>query len=305
MGEKCGSSGCAWCLYVAMLMGLLPSGRVGADEQRWELTAKFVSLREGREDIAIFELADASRVEVPLSALSEASRRDIAALARGDAVPDRDRAEAAKMVRHAVELLRLGNSQLAKQELQKASKADPTSGDADFVAALVYAIEARNNEKAVDHFAEVVKRQPRNAAAWANLALCELHTKQYSKAVAHFRRAIELKPDGQAIVDNMALAIRAAGAGQARITDKVLADLNDLYRTSLSGLKLSGPAPVPGQFLIFHGLDGKPVDPKSQTMLFDAIVLPLAPPETVPEKPAESASQPAAGVGAESPQPAR
>ncbi|MGB8854566.1 MAG: tetratricopeptide repeat protein [Pirellulales bacterium] len=268
---------------IAFAVSLAPFAVVFGQFQQWDVAAKFVALKPGQPDVAIFELADASRVEVPLAALSDANRKTIAVStarppspkkAAGEGGHDAEEADgnaAADLVAHAIDLLKLGNAQLAKQELQKASKTDPASSEADFVTAIIYAVGARNYEKAVDHFAEAVSRDPANAAAVANLALCELHTKQYSSAVGHFRRALELKPDGQAIADNMALAIQAAGAGRARMTEKVLADLNDLYRKSLVDLKLSRLDPGASRALVFHGLDGLPVDPQSPTLLLDAV----------------------------------
>lgn len=274
-------------LAIVITVILSPFAAAVGEFQQWDLAAKFVALKPGQPDVAIFELADASRVEMPLAALSDANRKTIARFAEGlpsaekaaiEGVPDAQEADgnaAADLVAHAIDLLKLGNSQLAKQELQKASKADPSSDEADFVMATIYAVGARNYEKAVDHFAEAVSRDPANAAAVANLALCELHTKQYSSAVGHFRRALELKPDGQAIADNMARAIQAAGAGRARITEKVLADLNDLYRKSLVDLKLSPLDPTASRALVFHGLDGRPMDSLSPTLLLDAVQPPV------------------------------
>jgi Tfp pilus assembly protein PilF len=273
-----------WPLALAVMLS--PFAAAAGEFQQWDVAAKFVALKTGRPDVAIFELGDASRVEVPLVALSGANRKAIAELAEDspsaeNAASENDRdapaancSTASDLVAHAIDLLRLGNPQLAKQELQKASKADPVSGEADFVMAIIYAVGARNYEKAVNHFAEALSREPANAAAVANLAVCELHTKQYSSAVGHFRRAIELKPDGQAIADNMALAIQAAGVGRARMTEKVLAELNDLYRKSLVELKLSRLDPGANRALVFHGFDGRPVAPQSPTQLLDAVQSP-------------------------------
>ena len=271
----------SWAIAIAVI--LQPFAVAVGEFQQWDVAAKFVALKPGQPDIAIFELADASRVEVPLAALSDANRKTIEGLEKPQSAaekaasqddrdePEADGSSAAELVAHAIDLLKLGNPQLAKQELQKASKADTASSEADFVTAIIYAVGARNYEKAVDHFAEAVRRDPANAAAVANLALCELHTKQYSSAVGHFRRALELKPDGQAIADNMALAIQAAGSGRARMTERVLADLNDLYRKSLVELKLSRLDPGASRALVFHGLDGRPLDPQSPTLLLDAV----------------------------------
>lgn len=293
-----------WWALVVVAAVWAPCVAEGGDVQHWDVAAKFLSLKPGRADVAVFEVDDAARVEIPLSALSEANRTAIAELAKGTPASSEMKNQgdgessaagdgpASAMVSHAIDLLRLGNPQLAKQELQKASKADPSRGEADFVMGIVYALGARSYEKAVDHFAEAVRREPDNAAAVANLALCELHTKHYSSAVVHFRRALELKPDGQAIADNMALAIQAVGTGRVRITEKVLAELNDLYRTALVDRNLSRLDPAASRALVFHGLDGRVVEPQSPTAVLDAVYVPAAtaPDKPVPEKPAARSS---------------
>jgi Tfp pilus assembly protein PilF len=304
----------SWAFFVVIVLSSVPAA--AGEFQQWDVAAKFVALKPGQPDVAIFELADASRVEVPLAALSVANRKTIAGFAEGppsaekadrEGVPDAQEADgnaAADLVAHAIDLLKLGNAQLAKQELQKASKADLSSGEADFVMATIYAIGARNYEKAVDHFSEVIIREPAHVAAIANLAVCELHAKQYSSAVGHFRRALELKPEGQAIADNMALAIQAAGAGRARMTEKVLADFNDLYRKALVDLKLSRLDPGASRALVFHCLDGRPVDPQSPTLLLDAVKRPQPPPpqEPVSRKLDEPPAHPSKASDAVSPQ---
>ena len=285
-----------------MLMGVVAVAAVvpaEAQEQSWRISGGFLSLREGDPDVVVLESADGTRFEVPLTAFSEADRQALAARNKPETAdgvgepPVPDKGKAAEMVKHSIDLLRLGNPQLAKQELQQASKADPESGHADFVMGAIYAIAARNYPKAVDHFEKAVQREPDNAAAVANLAVCELYAKQYTSAVAHFRRAIELNPHGQAIADNMALAIRAVGAGRARISEKPLAELNELYRAALSDQKLVPLAPDSPPALVLYGLDGRAVDPKSQTPLLDAVRQPATEPVSQPESPQPGEVQPA------------
>lgn len=283
------------------LVAVAVGGRAQAGEQSWRISGRFLELREDNAGVAILELADGARLEVPLTAFSEEDRQNLLALSKSEnaggvaepAAPDKKKA--VEMVKHSIDLLRLGNPQLAKQELQQASKADPESGDADFVMGAIYALAARNFPKAVDHFREAVERDPKNAAAVANLAVCELYAKQYTSAVAHFRRAIELNPQGQAIADNMALAIRAAGAGRARISEKPLAELNDLYRGALADLKLAPLAPETPPALVLYGLDGRAVDPKSPTPLLDAVQQPANEPANQPASPSPTEVQSGAG----------
>lgn len=150
---------------------------------------------------------------------------------------------ASDMVRHAVELLRLGNGSLAREELRDASRLNPDSGKADFLAGLLYVLVARNDAKGAEHFEEVVVREPTNAYALNNLAVCQVMSKQSHLALGNFRKAMEIMPEAQAVADNLGSMIRAASAGRVRISAKVLGECNGLYRTALSehGLKpLSG-----------------------------------------------------------------
>jgi tetratricopeptide (TPR) repeat protein len=284
------------CLVVVAAVG-----RVQAEEQSWRISGRFLEFRPEDPDVVVLELADGKRFEVPLAAFSEGDRQALAALSKSEnadgpgepVVPDKGKA--AEMVKHSIDLLRLGNPQLAKQELQQASKADPESGDADFVMGAIYTIYSRNYAKAADHFEKAMQREPDNAATVANLAVCELYAKQYTSAVTHFRRAIELNPQGQAIADNMALAIRAAGAGRARISEKPLAELNELYRAALSDQKLVPLAPDSLPALVLYGLDGRAVDPKSPTPLLDAVRQPAGEPVGGVDDPKAIDVQPSSG----------
>ena len=277
--------------FLVCVVAVAANGHAQDQGQSWRISGRFMTLRDEGSGVVLLELADGSRLEVPLAAFFEEDRRNIVALSESndaveaDVPSAPDKGKAVEMVKHSIDLLRLGNPQLAKQELQQASKADPESGDADFVMGTIYAIATRNYPKAVEHFREAVEREPGNAVALANLAVCELYAKQYTSAVAHFRRAMELNPQGQAIADNMALAIRAAGAGRARISEKPLAELNDLYRSALSDQKLAPLAPDASPALIFYGLNGGVVDPKSPTPLLDAVRLPAKEPESKADAP--------------------
>jgi tetratricopeptide (TPR) repeat protein len=296
MNKILGRAAMLTCLVV-----VAAEGRSPAEDQSWRISGQFLEFRPEDPDVVVLELADGSRFEVPLAAFSEGDRQALAALGKSEnadgpgepVVPDKGKA--AEMVKHSIDLLRLGNPQLAKQELQQASKADPESGDADFVMGTIYAIATRNYAKAADHFEKAMQREPDNAATVANLAVCELYAKQYTSAVTHFRRAIELNPQGQAIADNMALAIRAAGAGRARISEKPLAELNELYRAALSDQKLVPLAADSPPALVLYGLDGRAVDPKSPTPLLDAVRQPAGEPVGGVDNPKAIDVQPSSG----------
>jgi len=150
-----------------------------------------------------------------------------------DESSDRKR-RATAMVDHAVELLRLGNGLLAREELRVASQLNPESGRADFLAGLLYSLMAGNEAKGIECFEEVVRRDPNDSAALNNLAVCEVMNKKTNAALGHFRRALQIKPDAQVVADNLGVMSRAAGVGRTRIAAKTLADCNDLYREAIA-----------------------------------------------------------------------
>jgi len=165
-----------------------------------------------------------------------------------------------QMIVHSFELLRLGNQKLAYDELVAASRLNPESGKADFMIGLIYSLVFNNDAKAVERFAEVVKREPNNAFAYNNLAVSEIITKRFGSAVKHFRRALELMPDSQDVVDNIAVAIGVGGRVLAlKVPDKYAAELNDLYRMAIHDLKLKPYDPA--KFSQQQGQPGAPGGP--------------------------------------------
>ena len=151
------------------------------------------------------------------------------------------------MIKHSFELLKLRQMKLAKEELMAASRLNPESGKADFVAGLVYMKVARNDLKAAEHFAIVADREPNNAFAFSNLAVAEMLTKKYGLATRHFRRALEILPDCQTVADNLGVAIGAGGMTvRHRLPDKNASELNDLYRMAIHDLRLTPYDPLKG-----------------------------------------------------------
>lgn len=77
-------------VLAAAVYGLCGPGAVAA-EQAWEVRGEFVGFKAGGDTVAILQLPDRSRIEVPLSALSEAGRaaiRSAAATQPGGAAGD-------------------------------------------------------------------------------------------------------------------------------------------------------------------------------------------------------------------------
>jgi Flp pilus assembly protein TadD len=153
--------------------------------------------------------------------------------------------EARKVVAHALELMRLGNADLAEDELRKASRLDPDGARASFVTGLAYARVANKPEKAVEHFASAVDRDPRNAASLNDLAVLEVLTRRHAAVARHFRQAIENAVEPMPIAENIAWAVKLSGAAKVdpawakyRMPDKTIDDLNTLYRLVTQELKL-------------------------------------------------------------------
>lgn len=170
--------------------------------------------------------------------------------------PDDARASAAEcetLIAQAAEKLRLQNIKLAIDDLQKAVRADPTSGRAAFFLGAVSGDPAT----AAEHYAEAVRRVPTDGYALNNLAVCEAVSRK-AAAVAHFRQAAGFVPDAQVVADNVGLIVANANkAPRWKMTDKVAADYAALYKslTSEGGLK---PLDLGVESLKIFGPDGRP-----------------------------------------------
>lgn len=154
-------------------------------------------------------------------------------------------AEADRVVDYALELLRIGNGDLAENELRKAARIDPESGRASFVMGLCYALVAKNPAKAAEQFGDVVSRQPGDAAAINDLAVVEVLARRYADVAGHFLQAAENAGDVAVVGDNVAWAVRLAGAAKvnpalsrAKMPEKTVEDLNSVYRLLTQQLKV-------------------------------------------------------------------
>lgn len=155
---------------------------------------------------------------------------------------DKAAAEAESIMVNAFELVRLGNIQLAWEEFEKADRTDPESGRAAFVMGLFRAVIAQDEAKAMESFSEAVRREPDNPAALNNLAVCEVRNRRQAAAGARFRQALDRLPDPQPVVDNVAFTIRSAAMIRPKMSDKVLAEFNDLYKSLPKEWKLNPAA---------------------------------------------------------------
>jgi Flp pilus assembly protein TadD len=105
--------------------------------------------------------------------------------------------DADKEVEHAIELMRLGNAELAEEALKKAGRVDPESGRAAFLIGLSYALLPRNAAKAYEHFADAARRDPADPAVLNNLAVTEILTRRYTARRGQRRVGYQARRGGQ------------------------------------------------------------------------------------------------------------
>jgi S1-C subfamily serine protease len=131
-------------------------------------------------------------------------------------------------IAQAVEYLRLKNEQLAEKTLEEASRMDPDSIQADFLMGVVYGTN-KNDKKAQQHFEKCLKREPDNASVMNNLAVSLAGQKKFSEAARQWKAAAAKAPKMPALSQNIGSLITLAGTKQAKLPQKTLDDLSELY----------------------------------------------------------------------------
>lgn len=178
--------------------------------------------------------ADRQAAEKRLASWSDRIKRGEIRLEKEWVEPERAksaRREAEGHVRQAIKMLRIGNGQVAEEELRKASRADPASGTADFVLGVAAISGPRPNAvQAGKIFREVVDREPGHGPALNNLAVCEVNARRMSAAAGYFRDAAECLADPHVIVGNVGNVIRMAADRRNRIAPKHVEEFTTLYR---------------------------------------------------------------------------
>jgi Flp pilus assembly protein TadD len=154
-------------------------------------------------------------------------------------------------------MARLGNLKLVRETLEKASRADPANGRADFLlglAAIVGVGQRPDPVKAGKSFAEVIAREPGNGMAHNNLAICHAYNGKLNDAIAHFEAAAERLDDPQVVAANVAALIGGTGA-RVKLSNKQIEALTALYRKLAPDQAGQPPAPQAGPtFLSPFGL---------------------------------------------------
>jgi S1-C subfamily serine protease len=309
---------------------LVAWGHAGwAAEGTWSLRADFVGTKPGNPAVAIFQLPDKTRIELPLAALSdgdrEAIRRAVEAkpesapggaltirgpLGRsvtlavpevlkavetdavwcstaadavlvyqlflaGDALSAAERAAAEKRlaewqklasekrvrqgeawvtpeqraavcrevesaIRKALQTLKLGNTKLFEDELEKASRLDPEDGRAEFILGLGWAMSPGGAPKAIEHFGEAARRAPEDPWVFTNLAACEFVAGRFGSLPARYRQAFDHATDGRLVTANLGAMLAAVAATRSnKMPERTVRELNDLYHrvTQATGVK--------------------------------------------------------------------
>jgi S1-C subfamily serine protease len=173
------------------------------------------------------------------------------------------RTKADEKIENAMELLRLGNGDLSRRSLEEASQLDPDSIKADFMMGVVYGLIADNDKKAQLHFERCLKRDPGNVSVLNNLAVSLVFQKKYGPAVQHWKTAAASAPKMRGLAQNIGSLIAMAGAGQARLPDKTMQELAQIYDDLINKHGNPRPAAVGFVYLPPYGSgweadDGRP-----------------------------------------------
>lgn len=149
------------------------------------------------------------------------------------------RRQAGELIKHALELIRLNQDKLAYEKLVEASKLDPDSIQADFIIATVFAVVAKNYDKANQHFENCRRRDPDNMAVLNNLALTEIKLGRIRNAINHWKAAAALGSD-QRLVQNVGRLIDQAGKRRVAVPKSSLGQLSELYAGMVVSAKVEG-----------------------------------------------------------------
>ena len=152
------------------------------------------------------------------------------------------REEASKLVSEAWQLAMIGNDELARQKLLKASRADPEGIQADFTLGLLHALVAHHPPSARKHFAVCVRRlhnigehmtgiQRANlVAALNNAAINEVRLKLHGTALKRWREASDIAIASPELIQNLGRFTDLATSGEFLSVSKGMTNsISNLY----------------------------------------------------------------------------
>jgi hypothetical protein len=187
-------------------------------------------------------------------------------------------AEAAdEVLKKLATMASLGNLKLMRDYLEKASRADPNSGRADFLLgmATAFGIGMRpDSDKATKFFAEVVEREPGNGQAWNNLAVCEVNGRRFDDALTHFANAARCLENPQVVIANV-----GAMVGYNALSTKQAEAFTALYDQLAPPQPGQRQVPPPQSRLVFLSPLGQPLS--GQPNFSDLFGAPVAPFERI------------------------
>jgi len=181
-----------------------------------------------------------------------------------DAVAASNR-EANALVDQAIELMRIGNTKLAREMFEKAGRVGRENLRSEFLLALMpLAQKPADYDRAAGQLADLVRRYPDNGFLANDLAVCEIMARRPAPAHAHFRQSIDLLADGRAVADNVGLVVANANKPRSpvlKMPERMEGEFAELYRFLTQDVKLRPLSTA--KELVILGLNGQPL-PLSQ-----------------------------------------
>ncbi len=138
------------------------------------------------------------------------------------------------MVAEAIDMLNVDNFVGAKAKLEKASKIYPDHLEAVFLLA-VGALIAQDFKGAEAKFQQCLGRAPQNVSVLNNVAVCEIHIKQFADAVKHWEKAASIDLEDKRVAQNLGQFISDANLKQLGNVDKrVVLSATDIYQKMIA-----------------------------------------------------------------------
>lgn len=256
--------------------GKPPAGLSNADEIG-DIEADAIACRTAADAVAVYRLAlaagDVSPARLEAAKARLAHWRQLAdegkvRLGQDWVSPDLVEAssrESNALVDQAIELMRIGNTKLAREMFEKAGRVGRENLRSEFLLSLMpLTHKPAEYDRTVGQLADLVRRFPGNGFLMNDLAVCEIMSRRPAPAYGHFRQALHSLPDGRVIADNVGLVVANANKPRfpiLKMPERMEVEFADLYRFMLQDLKLKPLSNA--KELVLLGLNGQPM-PLSQ-----------------------------------------